>query len=125
MPRLILSLSFLLAGLALIALGLSWHVIFPVESVWSNEQAQEYTDASLALKTAASHPEESADENDDSQLDAARERFDKIKAELGQAIQWRESSGVLLGIGGTVLMAIGAAIYLSGQAAKPETPQDR
>ena len=101
-----------LAGVACIGLGAAWQTLVPPRSFWSPAQAQEYDDASVALKSVATRPDRRASDKVDPELDAARARFDRIQADLERAISRRNSSGILVVIGGVVLVVSGIALLI-------------
>lgn len=124
MPRRILAILFVLLGVGMIGLGATLKTLIPPKSFWSDEQAREYTEASLALKSAATRPDRRMDQAEDPQLASAQARFNKIKRDLDGAIQRRDYGGMLLAGGGVALLFAGAAIYAIGGSAKPETSRD-
>ncbi len=117
MNRKILVPLFLLVGLLLLLLGWAWARITPTAALWNDEQAQEYTDAALALHGAA-HSHEEGEKHDHGQeaalaaeqeqrLDAARERFANIQGDLEAA---RNNRNLIA----EVLQTLGIAAVLSG-----------
>jgi hypothetical protein len=114
MLRAIFAILLVLLGIATIGIGVRWKVVFPPQSFWSDAQAREYAEASVALKTTASRPDRPPDQTDDTELASARVRFNKIKGDLDRSIQHREYGGILLAAGGVLLLIAGAAIYAIG-----------
>jgi hypothetical protein len=97
----------LIVGVAVVALGATWKYWHSPQSLWSREQANEYTEAWRTLKIAATSGVRPGDPKTDPKLAAAQARFDAIKAKLDSAIAVHEHTGM-------VLTAAGAAIVIAG-----------
>jgi hypothetical protein len=119
-----IAIVLILVGAAMIVVGANAKRFFTPQSYWSNQQAKEYVDASTALKSAATGTIRQPTADKDPKLAAAKQRFDKIQAELDSAIAHRSYTGILLGTSGAVLLAIGVGVFLRAQPVKRESADD-
>jgi hypothetical protein len=117
--------SYILGALAfgLIALGLFWNSLFPPASYWSPQQARQYQDAFYAAHAAQDAVDHGKLVHDGAELQAARERYELIQAELNEARLARGRSGKLLVVGGLILLL--ATVVLRHFWAAPSEEIDR
>jgi len=96
-------------GLALLVVGHSWNWLFPPSAYWSEQQAAEYVAAHDAVHAAQdlTHLGESPDADT---LDAAHERFFKIRRELEHARTARARSGKALTVVGLLIIVTAGLI---------------
>lgn len=123
MARQILAILMVLVGVILVLVGINWNAIAPPKANWSPQQADEYTDAALALHSAAHAHEHDASEDSDERPEhdaeyqanraAAQLRFDSIRQDLDEAIVTRDRTGLLVSVGGIILAASGLAVYVT------------
>jgi hypothetical protein len=92
-------------GIILLVLGVTWKQWHSPQTLWSKEQAAEYTDAWRALKAAATSGIRAGDPNSDPKLAAAQARFDAIKAKLDHARTLNDHTGTAL-----IVTAIGLIV---------------
>src|SRR3954453_14666235 len=95
----------LTAGVGLLLLGLTWKHWQPPQSLWSKEQATEYTEAWRALKVVATSGLRPGDPNSNPKLAAAQERFAAIKSKLEHARTLNDYTGT-----GLIVTAIGLIV---------------
>src|SRR3954465_7424252 len=113
--RSIVIVLLLTVGVIFLLLGATWKHWHPPQSVWSKEQAAEYTNAWHELKMAATSGVRPGDPNSNPKLAAAQARFDSIKTQLEHARTINDYTGTAL-IGAAIgLIASSALIYRSNQ----------
>ena len=112
MKRRILVPSSILVGFCLLCLGLAWNRLVPSSAYWSPDQAEEYTAAQLEMHTKSHHHDGDAEQ--EKNMDAARERFDKISHQLERARGSQERTGTLFLAAGVSLLLVGVLLHLSG-----------
>ena len=103
-------------GIALVVAGLLWNAFAKPEHVWSKEQAEEFETArqimhelTYDLPSAPASSNASA-ETREAQLTAAKQRFEKIEADLAAAAARQQETGMWLtrmGLAAVVLFGIG------------------
>lgn len=99
----------ILLGVIVLVVGTQWGRIWPANSYWSNEQADELTAAQVALHSLShSHGLGNKDAHE-KQFAAAREHHDRISNQLTSAQNSRDRSGTIAIIAGilTILFGIG------------------
>jgi hypothetical protein len=94
----------LLVGVVLVGLGATWRYWISPQTFWTAEQAKEYTDAWIALKSAATSGVRRADPKSDQNVAAAQARFDKSQAALDKAVGLRDHAGTYLSVAGCCLV---------------------
>jgi hypothetical protein len=110
----------LVAGLLCVVIGLAWRWIIPSSVVWSDAQAESYSQAYDAAHTASighrhdanghDHAHSAESEHGEPSLEEARKRFAEMEAKLSRAQTFHNNAG-------RVLAAIGAILLLAGLAA--------
>ncbi|MBX3426293.1 MAG: hypothetical protein KF688_11490 [Pirellulales bacterium] len=96
------------AGVLVAAGGLAWNMLAPNSWVWSDEQARDYAEATVAMHQAqqatvdASRPDFEAVRR---QVEAARQRYERLHAELGSARETLQARGSRLIQWGCILTA--------------------
>ena len=106
----------------LILLGVGWNWLYPQETYWSPQQAEEYQDAFNdvhAAQDAVKHPEQLIG---DANFTAARERYERIRGELQQAQRARQRTGKYVAITGLVLLL--SSVLLRNYWGPPEDASD-
>lgn len=110
-----LSLAGMALGIALIAAGLLWNALAKPEHVWSKEQADEFEAARHAMhdltydSPSTTSSGISADARE-AQMAAAKQRFEKIEADLAVAASRQREAGVWMtrmGLAALVLFGLG------------------
>lgn len=111
-PRLCLAGA--IVGVCALAVGLVWKSTTSPATFWSREQAEEFAAASDALhgeRGAKPHTHDA--EAGDPAAEAARQRFDRIQAQLERARYARDEVGPLLtkiGLAAAIAFGIGYLI---------------
>jgi hypothetical protein len=111
-------------GAALIVVGVGATSFFSPQSYWSDEKAQDYLDASTALKVAATSSIRRPSPDSDPELAAAQARFNELQAELDRAIARKNYTGVALGAGGATLAAVGVVVLILRHGKKTSASDD-
>jgi hypothetical protein len=107
------------AGLSLLIAGATWKATVPSSTLWTPEQAREYTAASRAVKIAATHEDRHAGNSSDPQLIAAKARFDQMQAKLDRAILMRDYAGAMFFLAGVGFLLAGAWLYWGRSNTEP------
>lgn len=103
----------LIVGVIVMLLGATWKYWHSPETLWSPEQAKEYTTAWRDLKAAATSGVRVPDPAHDPKLVAAQARFDAIKIQLDHARAMNDYTGPAMIAAGAVIIAISARLLLS------------
>ncbi len=106
-------------GIVLIVIGLAWPSVANSSGSVTEEQAEEYYAASTALEKAAasqSRQQRRGRQPSKQGLDAARERFDKVKQEVVATKTDRAKLAFWLKLTGGVLAMVGAGGLLMRQS---------
>lgn len=109
-----LAMCAVLGGLLLLVAGLLWPLAATEQ--WSQEQAQEFAEASAAQITAAHeslHAPGELTAKMSAELRATRQRFEKIKSELESARQRPAEVAFRLKSAGATLAAIGLVMLIA------------
>jgi hypothetical protein len=97
-------------GLVLLVLGFFWSRAVPSRAFWNQEQAEEYTDAAVTLHEL-SHAAKGTPEEQQRQMDAARQRFKQAQADLESARFARNEGGRYISLVGSIVLG-GSALGL-------------
>jgi hypothetical protein len=100
-------------GVVLLLLGVTWKHWYPPQSIWSKEQAAEYTDAWRALMAVATSGVRAGDPDSNPKLAAAQSRFDAIKTKLDHARTLNDYTGTALIVTAITLIAAAGLVYRS------------
>jgi hypothetical protein len=106
----------IVVGLLLVALGTQWNRLQPASNYWSDKQAAEYNEAQVALHM---HSHEHGKEKNSAKSPdfvSAKQRYDKIKADLEGARNSRNRTGNLLIAAGLIAAISGIVLHFRGQA---------
>jgi hypothetical protein len=104
-------------GVLLVIAGVGWGTLTDKKSFWTEEQAKEFAAASDAMHAHRSgeHSHAPAEHGDVS--DVARERYERIAAELERARYQRDEVGpLLIKVGLAAAIAFGIGYGLSQRA---------
>lgn len=93
--------TFGVAAIGLVALGLAWPSLFPPSSYWSPEKALEYRDAFRAAHDAADHNGQTAVAIDQQ---ISRRHYERLQLELSDAQQAHGRAGHSLVVTGLLLL---------------------
>jgi hypothetical protein len=113
MKRQVTAVGLLLAGLALLFLGLTWNRLMPSSAYWGEDQAREYVAAQTDLH-AVSH-QHSHGSDGEVEFKAARERYDNISQQLESAQNSRSRTGTLLAVAGVLMLLGGIGLHWTGR----------
>ncbi|MGI9455500.1 MAG: hypothetical protein ACR2NU_03015 [Aeoliella sp.] len=103
-------------GLSLIAVGLMWGQIVSPESIWTEEDAREHTEAFEAAHTASighGHAHDGSSDHEDlegADLEAAKARLAASKKKLQRARAIRDHLGKVFSIAGMVVSFLGTLL---------------
>jgi hypothetical protein len=115
MQRLVIP-GMVLLGLVLVVLGSQWNRLRPATSYWGDKQAAEYSEAQVALHTQSHEHVKNGDATNSPAFVAAKERFDKIKAELEGARSSRSRTGNLLIAAGLISVISAVVLHFRGNS---------
>jgi hypothetical protein len=101
------------SGALFAATGFVWPWLFPADAYWSEEQAQEYTTAQANWHAATHKCGHGSHGSMQVTVKAARDRFEKIKAELEFARYRQSRSSTCCTTAGSGLMIIGVFLYVA------------
>jgi outer membrane murein-binding lipoprotein Lpp len=97
-------------GVLLVIAGVGWGALTDEKSFWTEEQAREFAAASDALHAHRSGEHSHAHAEHDEASEGARERFERIAADLDRARYQRDEIGPMLikvGLAATIAFGIG------------------
>jgi hypothetical protein len=101
----------------LVIAGVGWGTLTDEKSFWTVEQAKEFAAASDALHAHRSGDHSHAPAEHDEASEAARERFERIAAELERARYQRDEIGpLMIKVGLAAAIAFGIGYGLSQRA---------
>jgi hypothetical protein len=124
------------AGSAVVALSFMWPLIFPPESRWTDEQAEEHSKAgthyhSIAMggsahaKGRARSNGKAQSKSNQSELEAARLRWEESKAALNAAQARGKNTAVWLRFGGAAVALVGVAGLVLDKRRAPKSSNRR
>jgi hypothetical protein len=96
----------LISGVVLLLLGATWKYWHSPKSVWTKEEAHEYSEAARLLKLSATSRRVRGDVETDPKLAAAQARYDAIQAKLDRAIAFHDYAGVGMAALGAAITAV-------------------
>jgi hypothetical protein len=122
----------IIVGSVVVALSFIWPIIFPPESRWTDEQAEEHSKAgthfhSLAMggpgraKNRSGLNGKSAQKASASEIEAARRRWEESKAALDAAQVKGKSTAGWLRYGGAAVALVGVAGLVLNKRRPPNT----
>jgi hypothetical protein len=108
--RQVAAVVLLVVGVFFIGLGSTWKFWYSPKTLWTRNDATEYTDAYRAMKFAAMSGRKPAEPNDP-KFAAAKARYDASKAKLDRAIAISDYAGTVLLAVGLVVTSVGAWLF--------------
>ena len=100
-------------GMVMIAVGLAWPALLPSSRVWSDEQAQELSEAQEKAHEATIGHRHTPPEGAAGDAQQARERYQDLAERLDRARSLRDRGGRYLTLAGTLLAIVGVLVLRS------------